>query len=342
MKIANTQIGPGHPPYVVAEISGNHCGLLENAKRLIKAAKRAGADAVKTQCYEPDTLTLDIKKPDFIVQSGLWKGRTLYDVYQKAHTPFAWHKDLYSLAKNEGITIFSSVFDKKGVDFLDALDVPAYKIASFEIVDIPLIEYAASTGKPVIISTGLANDAEIKEADDASGGKAAFLHCTSEYPGLVSDADLSRILHIDSLLGFQNVVGISDHTAGFEVPIAATALRAYIIEKHLKLAVYDKGSFVTGSSIPEDDQFSVEPLVFQSIVHSIHAVWEGMKTHKPDGAGRQFRRSIYAVADIKKGEKFTVDNIRSIRPAYGLPPKMLPKLLGSRSKRNWRRGEPLS
>src|ERR1035437_3252384 len=247
MKIGNREIGGNEPPYCIAEISGNHCGEIKNAIELIKQAKIAGADAVKTQCYEPDTLTLNIKKPDFIVQDGLWKGRTLWDLYSKACTPFSWHKELYHVAKEEGIPIFSSVFDRSGVDLLESLECPCYKIASFEIVDLPLIEYAAATEKPLIISTGLAKDSEILEANEASRGRAAFLHCTSDYPGNIETADLGRMTHIDILLGFKNPVGISDHTTGTIVPIMATTLRAAIIEKHLML----------DNTKSEDDSFSL-------------------------------------------------------------------------------------
>lgn len=335
MKIANREINGENPPYVVAEISGNHCGVIDNAIRLIKAAKRAGADAIKTQCYEPDTLTIDCNKVDFIAQSGLWKGRTLYELYGKAFTPFAWHKELYDVAKSEGITIFSSVFDFSSVDHLERLGCPAYKIASFEIVDIPLIEYAAQTGKPLIISTGLASDNEILEADEASGHKAAFLHCTSEYPGTVEQADLWRMMHINRLLEFANPVGISDHTTGEVVPIAATALKAAIIEKHLKL------SQAGGGKKSEDDEFSMMPLAFTSMVRNVRVTWEALKMRTPGKEGRQFRRSLYAIKDIKKGDVYSLENIRSIRPDYGLPPKMLSGLIGKKAKQDWRRGDPL-
>jgi N-acetylneuraminate synthase len=336
MKIANTNIGDGYPPYIVAEISGNHCGILGNAIHLIRAAKRAGADAVKTQCYDPDSMTLDIKKPDFIVQEGLWKGRPLYDLYRHSHTPPAWHKELYRVARQEGITIFSSVFDQRGVDLLEDLGCPAFKIASFEITDIPLIAYAAKTRKPIIISTGAASDRDILDADAAVGSRAAYLHCTSEYPAVVSRASLNRISELRLLLPEKRLVGISDHTIGPEIPIAGTVLGVAIIEKHLKLA------YPAGKAISEDDHFSMGPTAFASMVDSVKAVWDGMHPCQPDGAARQFRRSLYAIRDIEKGEPYSYDNIRSIRPGYGLPPKMLKSLIGKKSKRNWRRGDPLS
>lgn len=334
MKIANTNIGGDNPPYIVAEISGNHCGILGNAIHLIRAAKRAGADAVKTQCYDPDSMTLDIKKPDFIVQEGLWKGRPLYDLYRHSHTPPAWHKELYRVARQEGITIFSSVFDQRGVDLLEDLGCPAFKIASFEITDIPLIAYAAKTRKPIIISTGTASDRDILDADAAAGSRAAYLHCTSEYPAVVSRASLNRISELRLLLPSKRLVGISDHTIGPEIPIAGTVLGVAIIEKHLKLGLIDQQS--------DDDHFSTPPTEFARMVSSVRAVYEGMKQSDPDGAARQFRRSLYAIRDIAKGEPYSYDNIRSIRPGYGLPPKMLKSLIGKKSKRNWRRGDPLS
>ena len=337
MKIADREISSVLPPYIVAEISGNHCGVIENAIRLIKAAKRAGADAVKTQCYDPESMTLDIKKPDFIVQSGLWKGRSLYELYNKAQTPPRWHKELYQAARGEGIAIFSSVFDKRGVDLLDALGCPAFKIASFEIVDIPLLQYAAQTHKPLIISTGMASDREILEANDAAGDDVAFLHCTSEYPALVSHAQLTRMSEINELLNHQRLIGLSDHTLGIEIPVAATAMGADIIEKHLKLERPDKSDDVS-----EDDSFSSTPDEFSAMVNSVKAVWAGIYDTKSDGEMRQLRRSIYVVKDIKKGEQFTNENIRVIRPGYGMAPKHYNNMLGKHAKRDWRRGDPLS
>lgn len=333
MKIAGREIGGKNAPYIIAEISGNHAGSLENAKRLIKAAKRAGADSVKTQCYEPDTITLDCNKLDFIVQDGLWRGRTLYDLYSKAHTPFAWHKELYSLAHKEGITIFSSVFDFSSVDLLESLGCPAYKIASFEIVDLPLIAYAAKTGKPLIISTGLASDREVLEAQEAAGGRAAFLHCTSDYPGTVETADLGRIAHLENILGFTCPVGISDHTPRASiVPIAATAMRAAIIEKHLKL----------DGTISEDETFSLTPLIFKAMVEDVHATYEAMKVQPKKIVNRQFRRSLYAVRDIQEGEMFSPENIRSIRPGYGMAPKNLERMIGRKAPKSYRKGDALT
>lgn len=332
MEIAGRKIDHSHPPYLIAEISANHCGSLEKAKRLIKAAKMAGADAVKTQCYDPDTITLDICRPDFIVQNGLWKGRTLYELYSKAHTPLGWHRELYQCAKEEGIPIFSSVFDRTSVDLLEHLGCPAYKIASFEVVDTPLISYAAKTGKPMIISTGMASDKEVLDANTASGKKAAFLHCTSEYPGTVEHASLRGIHLLDQLLEFHNPIGISDHTLGHAVPIAATALGAVIIEKHLKLERH------SGS---EDDDFSLTPSEFAAMVTAVKQIHEAMIIRPLQIEGRQLRRSLYVVQDIKMGEEFSHENVRSIRPGYGMAPRHLNRMIGQKADRDYRKGDRL-
>lgn len=333
MEINGRKIGGLQPPYIVAEISANHCGSLERAKKLILAAKKAGADAVKTQCYEPDTITLNINRPDFIVQDGLWKGRTLYELYGKAYTPMGWHAELYRTAEEVGITIFSSVFDRSSVDLLESIGCPAYKIASFEVVDTPLIEYVAQTYKPIIISTGMASDREILEANVASKRRAAFLHCTSEYPGTIEYASLRRMAAIDQLLQFNSPIGISDHTpCATTIPIAATALGATIIEKHLKLASGPES---------EDDAFSLTPDQFKKMVEVVKQVAEAMITRPSAQSSRQMRRSIYVVDDIKEGETFTHKNIRSIRPGYGLPPKMLYRWLGQKAQKSYSKGDRL-
>lgn len=334
MKIAGRAIGGIEPPYVIAEVSCNHGGSLRVAKQLIRQAKLCGADAVKTQCYEPDTITLNCKKPDFIIQKGLWAGQTLHELYTKTHTPFSWHPDLYKLAKDEGITIFSSVFDRSSVDLLESLGCPAYKIASFEVVDTPLIRYAASSKKPLIISTGLASDQEILEANEASDGLAAFLHCTSEYPGTFEGANLGRMTLIDNLLKFHNPVGISDHTPDHTIiPVMATALRAAIIEKHLMLPEEAKS---------EDAEFSLNPFAFAAMVRAVKNAHTAIQS-RPEQPypSKQFRRSLYVVKDIKQGENFTTENVRSIRPGYGSPPSILAKVLGKMAKKNFRRGDPL-
>jgi pseudaminic acid synthase len=335
MIIDGKEVRGGTAPYIVAEVSGNHGGLLDNAISLIEAARYAGADAVKFQAYTPDTLTLDCHKLDFIIQDGLWKGRNLYDLYTQTHTPFEWFPKLFRHARKVGITAFASVFDPTSIDMLMELNCPAYKIASMEIVDTPLIRYAAKTNKPMIISTGMADIKEIKEALEAADAtNVAFLHCTSEYPGTVEWADLSRMLLLKVFLGKEAVVGVSDHTPGpTVVPVAASALCAAIIEKHLKLE--DVAS--------EDEAFSLIPSEFKMMVELTKVTNEAIRLREfASNPTRQLRRSLYAVADIKKGEVFTPANLRSIRPGYGIAPRILPKLLGKKSEQNYRRGDRIT
>jgi pseudaminic acid synthase len=318
LNIAGREIGVHQPPYIVAEISGNHCGDIKKAEELIFFASQCGADAVKLQAYTPDTITLDSQKDDFIIKDGPWKGQRLYDLYSRTHTPFEWFPRLFEVAAGVDITIFASVFDETSVDMLHELDCPAYKIASMEITDIPLIEYAAATEKPVIISTGMANASEIAEAEDACLDEPLLLHCVSAYPARVEDAKLYQL---------RPGWGVSDHSTGIEVPIAATAMGAVLIEKHLCL---DEGD-------SEDLAFSLRPYEFRSMVMAVQNIWKSLHPrpghHRKDTEkeSRQFRRSLYAVADIKKGESFTDANVRSIRPSYGLPPKMLSYVLQHRA-----------
>lgn len=331
MRIGSREINNLHPPFIVAEISGNHGGSLYHAKQLIKAAKRAGADAVKTQCYEPGTITLPCNNLDFIIQDGLWAGKTLHQLYETAHTPFAWHPELYKLAQDLEIIIFSSVFDRSSIEYLERLGCPAYKIASMEIIDTPLIRMAAATNKPLIISTGMASMREIQEADAAVGMElqAAFLHCTSEYPATSERADLAGIGRLKVCLPHRQI-GISDHTVEHVVPVAATALGATIIEKHIRLKNTDS----------EDTSFSLDEGQFADMVALVKTAWEAMKEQELTlGPSRQLRRSLYAVEDIDEGEVFTEENIRSIRPGWGLPPKALPGLLGKKAKRRFKKGD---
>lgn len=335
MIIDGREIKGGLKPYVVAEVSCNHNGLLDNALSLIDAAKWAGADAVKFQAYTPDTLTLDCNKPDFIIQDGLWKGQTLHHLYTKTYTPFEWFPKLFKHAKKVGITLFASVFDRTSVDMLRTLDCPAYKIASMEIIDIPLVKYAAMSNKPMIISTGMASFPEIKDAlEGCDCENVAFLHCTSEYPGTVEYSDLSRILLLKVYLGPKGVVGVSDHTAGPTiVPIAATALCAAIIEKHIKLE----------DVATEDVEFSLTPDAFKVMVDLVSYTHEAVKLRDfASNPSRQLRRSLYVVEDIRKGDSFTENNIRSIRPGYGISPKNLPRLLGKRADQNYRKGDRIT
>lgn len=329
-QISRRQIGPNKPPYIIAEMSANHNGDIENAYKIIKAAKQAGADAVKMQTYKPDTITLDCDSEDFQIREGLWKGYRLWDLYEWAHTPWEWHKPLFDYARKLGITIFSSPFDNTAVDLLEDLKAPAYKIASFEAVDLPLIKYAAGTGKPLIISTGLADDDEIAEAIAAAcdGGckQLAILHCVSAYPSPAADYNLRTIP--DMIERFGLVTGLSDHTLDNTTAIASVALGASIIEKHFTL---DR----TGGG--PDDSFSLEPADMVALCRDAKTAWEalgqvdyGVKSSEKSTA--KFRRSLYFIKDMQEGEVVTVDAVRSVRPGYGLSPKCLNQIVGRRIK----------
>lgn len=337
--IAGRPIGPDQPPYIIAEISGNHNGEIARAKELISMAKRCGADAVKLQTYTADTITLDHDGPGFLIKGGLWDGRTLYDLYGEAHTPWEWHGELFDHAKKEGIASFSSPFDFTAVDLLESLDAPAYKIASFEMIDLPLIRYVARLGKPMIISTGLANLGEISEAVAAAKGagntQLCLLHCVSAYPAAAEDYNLSTIAHLGAAFGVQP--GLSDHTLGTAVPVAATVLGATVIEKHVTLARADGGP---------DAAFSLEPDELKRLVDDTRTAWaaKGRITYdQQDGekGNAQFRRSLYAVADIKAGEALTPQNVRSIRPGFGLAPKFYERVLAMTARTDIARGTPL-
>ncbi len=333
-------IGPGHPPYVIAELSGNHNGDIARALALVDAAAEAGADAVKLQTYTADTITLDSDLPDFTITKGPWAGRRMHELYDQAHTPWAWHPRLFARARERGLACFSTPFDATAIDFLRTLDPPAWKIASFELVDIPLIEAVARTGGPMIMSTGMATLAETEEAVTAArraGCRALMLlYCVSGYPTPAEEANLLTLPHLAATFGVP--VGLSDHTMGLAVPIAAVTLGAVAIEKHLTLARADGGP---------DAGFSLEPQEFGAMVREVRAAAAalGSVTYalKPSEApSRPFRRSLYAVADIAAGERLTEANVRSIRPAYGLPPRHLPSVLGRRAERPIARGTPLS
>jgi pseudaminic acid synthase len=326
--IAGRPIGADAPPYVIAELSANHNGRVETAKRLIDEAKAAGADAVKLQTYKPETITLDGASDDFRIHGGLWDGRTLFDLYREAHLPWEWHKPLFEHARNAGITIFSSPFDSTAVDLLEELNAPAYKIASFEAVDLPLIRYAARTGKPMIISTGLADAEEIREAIEAAraGGcrELAILHCVSGYPAPSADYNLRTIP--DMMARYGEVTGLSDHTIDNTTAIASVALGAAIIEKHFTL---DR----TGGG--PDDSFSLEPPELAALCRGVRTAWEalgevnyGLKSS--ERANIKFRRSLYFVKKMQAGELVTSDAVRSVRPGFGLAPKMLEAVLGKR------------
>jgi len=340
IEIAGRQISENHPPYVIAELSANHNGRLETALKIIEEAKKAGADAVKLQTYKPDTITLDCDNDDFKMEGGLWDGRTLYNLYEEAHLPWDWHKPLFDHAKKQGITIFSSPFDNTAVDLLEDLGAPAYKIASFEAVDLPLIRYVAATGKPMIISTGMANEEEIQEAIDAarSGGcnSLAILHCVSGYPAPAEDYNLTTIA--DMRHRYQIPVGLSDHTLDNTTAIGSVVLGACVIEKHFTLDRNGGGP---------DDSFSLEPDELAALCVDSKTVWQALGnvnySRKSSEQGNvKFRRSLYFVKDIAADEIITKEHVKSVRPGFGLPPKMLDELLGKRATQAIRRGTPAS
>ena len=337
--IAGRKIGQAHPPYVIAEMSGNHNGDIARAMRLIDAAAEAGADAVKLQTYTADTITIDHDGPGFRLEGGLWAGRTLHDLYREAHTPWEWHAPLFEHARRRGIAIFSSPFDPTAIELLESLDAPAYKIASFELIDLPLIQRAARTGKPLVMSTGLATLGEIEEAVAAARAAGAaqilLLHCTSAYPTPPEEANLRTIRHMAD--GFAVPVGLSDHTMGIAVPVAAVALCAVAIEKHFTLARADGGP---------DSAFSLEASELKDMVAACRTAWAALGqvdygVSPGEGGGRFVRRSLYVVEDIAAGAPLTAKNVRSIRPGFGLLPKHLPDVLGRPATRALKRGEPL-
>lgn len=327
--------------FVIAELSANHNGSLQNATDTIRAAKRAGADAIKLQTYTPDTITLDCKSDDFKIKQGtIWDGKYLYDLYKEAYTPWEWHPELFKVAKEEGLVCFSSPFDKTAVDLLEKLDTPAYKIASFEITDIPLLEYTASKGKPIIISTGIAELDDIELAVNTcrrmGNDKIILLKCTSSYPAPIDEANL--IMIPDMALRFSVITGLSDHTMGITAPIVAVTLGAKVIEKH----------FIIDRSIGGPDaSFSLNEKEFAEMVIAIREAEKLKGTinyylSEKQKKNRDFCRSIYVVKDIKAGEIFTDENIRSIRPGYGLHPKFYSEVLGKTAKVNLKRGTALN
>mgnify|MGYP001220604377 CR=1 FL=1 len=325
IKIAGKEISSKRPPYIIAEMSGNHNGDLQNALEIIKIAKESGASAVKLQTYTADTLTVNSNKKDFQIDEGLWKGKSLYQLYEWAHTPWDWHKELFEYADSLDLTIFSSPFDTSAVDFLEDLNTPAYKIASFEAIDIPLIKYVAYTGKPMIISTGMANDIEIEEAIDAARSNGckelAILHCVSGYPAPSEDYNLNTIT--DMINRYDALVGLSDHTLNNLTAIASIALGASIFEKHVTISRENGGP---------DDSFSLEKEELKSLCSDLNSTWESLGKidykRKPSEEGNLvFRRSLYFVKDLKRGDMITSDAIRSIRPGYGISPKHFDEII---------------
>lgn len=338
--IAGRPIGPDHAPYVICELSGNHNGDLDRALRMISAAADTGADAIKIQSYTADTITIDYDGPDFTLPEGIWAGRTLYDLYKEAQTPFEWHPAMFEHARKRGVTLFSTPFDESAADMLYELGAPAFKIASFEAVDLPLIAHVARKSKPMIISTGMSNLGEISEAvrtaRDNGCDQLVLLHCITSYPAPAEDSNVRTVPHLGRAFGA--VPGLSDHTMGSAVSVAAIALGACVIEKHFTLARADGGP---------DASFSLEPAEFAALVRDCKTAWQSLGTVGYDIKGSErgllaFRRSLFAVADIAAGEAITPANVRSIRPGHGLPPKDLPAVLGKHAKRAIRRGEPLS
>jgi pseudaminic acid synthase len=323
--------------FIIAELSANHNGSLETAIETIRAAKRAGADAIKLQTYTADTITLDSDKDDFIIKGTIWENQKLYDLYQEAYTPWEWHEQLFRVAKEEGLFCFSSPFDKTAVDLLESLDNPIYKIASFEITDIPLIEYAASKGKPIIISTGIAEYEDIKLAVETcrnvGNNDITLLKCTSSYPAPVEEANLIMMQQFSKDFGVK--VGLSDHTLGTTVPVVATVLGATVIEKH----------FILDRSIGGPDaSFSLNEQEFTEMVTAVREAEKAIgkvsyELTEKQKAGKQFARSLYIAEDIHEGDVFTEKNIRSVRPGFGAHPKLLKDILGTKSNKNWEKGE---
>lgn len=338
--VKNKKLEIGVAPMIIAELSGNHNGSIDRALESIVQAKKAGANAIKFQTYTADTMTIDTRQEHFVVRGGLWDGRSLYELYEEAHTPWEWHQPLFEKARELNILPFSSPFDFTAVDFLETLHAPLYKIASFELVDLPLIDYVAKTGKPIIMSTGMATLDEIQAAVDcakiAGCQDLTLLHCVSEYPAPIENCNLSMIPDLKKR--FDVRVGLSDHTFSTSVAVASVALGAMVIEKHFTLCRSDGGV---------DSAFSIEPSeLFQLCL-------DAKAAHRAIGSinytrslsetdNRKFRRSIYVVEDIEEGECFTKKNIRCIRPGYGLLPKEFPVVLGGRAKRKCSRGEALS
>ncbi|MEO8254938.1 MAG: pseudaminic acid synthase [Flavobacterium sp.] len=339
MKIGSFEINNSSPVFIIAELSANHNGSIEVAIETIKAAKRAGADCIKLQTYTADTLTIDSTKDDFLIKGTIWEGKNYYQLYQEAYTPWEWHEELFKVAKEEGLICFSSPFDKTAVDFLENLDVPAYKIASFEITDIPLIEYTASKGKPIIISTGIAEQEDIILALEAckkvGNNDIALLKCTSSYPAPIEEANMSMVRDLSER--YSVISGLSDHTMGATVPIVATAFGAKIIEKH----------FILDRSIGGPDaSFSMNEEEFTAMVKAVREAESAIgivnySLTEKQIKGKDFSRSLYVVEDIKEGEMFTEKNIRSIRPGFGMHPKYFEEILGKKAAFNLEKGDAL-
>ena len=339
MKIDNFIINQNSPVFIIAELSANHNGSLETAIETVKAAKRAGANAIKLQTYTPDTITLNSNKPDFVIKDTIWNGKRLYDLYKEAYTPWHWHKAIFEAAKQEELVCFSSPFDKSAVDFLEELNTPAYKIASFEITDVELIEYVAKTNKPIIISTGIAElediELALKTCKSVGNNNIALLKCTSSYPAPIEEANMIMVKDLSKRFGV--ISGLSDHTIGSTVPIVATTLGAKIIEKH----------FILDRSIGGPDaSFSMNETEFKEMVKAVREAEKAIGNidyalTEKQKKGKDFSRSLYVSKNITKGEVFTKKNIKSVRPGFGLHPKHLKEIIGKKANTNIEEGTPM-
>ena len=342
IQISNRKIGTNYPPFVIAEMSGNHNQSLSRALEIVEAAAKSGAHALKIQTYTPDTMTLDLKEREFFIQdsNSLWQGKSLYSLYGEAYTPWEWHEAIFDKAKSLGMIAFSTPFDDTSVEFLESLNAPCYKIASFENTDLPLIRKVAATGKPLIISTGMASLAEldetVKAAKDAGCNQLILLKCTSTYPASPENTNICTIPHMRDMFNCQ--IGLSDHTMGIGVSIASVALGATVIEKHFTLN-RDEGGV--------DSTFSMEPHEFSNLVLESERAWLALGkinygTTEAESKSLQFRRSLYIIQDLNAGDKLTVENLRAIRPGLGLPPKYIDLLMGKKVAKSVPRGTPLS
>lgn len=339
ISINGRKIGPNHPPYIIAELSANHNGDINRAFQIMEEAKKAGADAIKLQTYTHETITMDCDSEEFQIHGGLWDGQTLYELYKGAHMPWEWHKPLFEKAQELGITIFSSPFDFSAVELLEELDAPAYKIASFEVVDLPLIKRVAQTGKPMIISTGMANQEEIAEAiktaKDSGCQELVVLHCVSGYPAPADQYNLRTIADIAER--FDVLSGLSDHTIDNATAVTSIALGACLIEKHVTMDRNGGGA---------DDSFSLEPLELQALCQDTKTAWQALgkvnyERTEAEKGNVKFRRSLYVVKDVAEGEVFTPENVRSIRPGFGLAPSLYEEVIGKVAKSFIKKGTPL-
>ncbi len=337
MFINGKQIGINNEPYIIAELSANHCGSIELAKETIKLAKTNGADAIKIQTYTANSMTLDCDKEDFIVKEGTWKGYKLYDLYKEASTPYEWHKELFEFAKEQDITIFSTPFDEEAVDLLNELDTPAFKIASFEIIDLPLIEYVAKQNKPILLSTGMASKDEIDDAVNVvkkyGSGDLLLFHCISDYPAATEESNINLIRTLKNK--YEIEVGLSDHTLNNTAALAAVSLGAVAIEKHFIKSRKNKGP---------DSSFSIEPSELKELKLSTKQCWKALGSGDFERATSEnkntvFRRSLYFVEDMKSGDVITSNHVKRLRPGYGISPKFLEQIINKKVKKSIKRGD---